>query len=40
MGINNLNKKLMGINDLNKKLINLYLREINYCNKTINKGPH
>lgn len=38
MAINNLNKKLMGINDLNKKLINLYLREINYCNKTINKG--
>jgi len=37
MGINNLNKKLMGINDLNKKLIYLYLREINYCNKTINK---
>ena len=28
----------MSINNINKRLINLYLREINYCNKTINKG--
>jgi transposase len=29
---------LMNINNLNKRLINLYLRKINYGNKTINKG--
>jgi hypothetical protein len=28
----------MNINILNKKLIKLYLKEINYGNKTINKG--
>ena len=28
----------MNINNLNKKLINLYLKEINYGNKSITKG--
>ena len=27
----------MDINNLNKKLTNLYLKEINYCNKATNK---
>jgi len=28
----------MNINNLNKRLINLYLKEINYGNKSITKG--